>query len=117
MTKISLSEIRGIILVIIGLVALIFYYSWWFQDGRLTSLWLVLGFACALFYGVAQISLSWIVYLGTHHHPSTQPKRPEDLTVDVFVTACGEDSSLPDIPPVSRHPLLSLEESRAVLEC
>lgn len=91
LTKISFSEFRGIILVIIGTLALLFYYSWWFQSDRLMSLWLVLGFIGALFYGVAQILFSWIIYLGTHHRPLTWPKRPKDLTVDVFVTACGED--------------------------
>ena len=90
-TKISLSEIRGIILVIIGTLTLIFYYSWWFYNDRLTSPWLILCFASALFYGIAQILLSWIVYLGAHHRPSNSLERPEGLTVDVFVTACGED--------------------------
>lgn len=94
LTKISLSEIRGIILVIGGSVALLFYYSWWLQSGRLMSPWFVLGFAGALFYGVTQILLSWVVYLGIHHRPLTQPKRPQDLTVDVFVTACGEEYAL-----------------------
>ncbi|MCB0208449.1 MAG: glycosyltransferase [Anaerolineae bacterium] len=94
MTKISHSELRGIGLVIIGTLALIFYYSWWFQNGRLMSPWLALGFAGALLYGIAQILLSWIVYLGTHHRPSTWPKRPKGLSVDVFVTACGEEHSM-----------------------
>lgn len=91
LTKISLSELRGIVLVIIGLVAFIFYYSWWFQSGRLMSVWFALGFVGALFYGVAQILCSWIVYLGIHHRPLIQPKRPKNLMVDVFVTACDED--------------------------
>lgn len=91
LTKISLSELRGIVLVLIGLAALIFYYSWWFQNGRLMSVWLALGFVGALFYGVAQNLFSWIIYVGICHRPLAQPKRPGDLTVDVFVTACGED--------------------------
>jgi cellulose synthase (UDP-forming) len=86
----STSELRGIGLVLIGTAALLFYYSWWFQAGRLTSVWLVLGFFIALFYGLGQVLANWLVYLGTHHRPYGLPD-PVDLTVDVFVTACGED--------------------------
>jgi len=89
-----MSELRGIFLVISGLIALGFYYSWWFQDARLTSPWLILGFAAALIYGIAQILTNWLVYLGTHHRPYVSCPEPDGLTVDVFVTACGEPHSL-----------------------
>ena len=94
MTKISMSELRGIMLVALGLIALGIYYSWWFMEGRLTSPWLILGFMAAIFYGVFQILANWLVYLWTHHRPVTSPHPPVDLTVDVFVTACGEEHSL-----------------------
>jgi cellulose synthase (UDP-forming) len=88
------SELRGIGLVALGLVTLGFYYSWWFFDGRLGSPWLVSGFAVAVFYGGIQLLLSWVVYLGTHYRqPATSPPSA-GLTVDVFVTACGEDHAL-----------------------
>lgn len=58
------------------------------------SPWLALGFVCALFYGGVQILASWIIYLGTHHRPKIEVERPEELTVDVFVTACREDYTL-----------------------
>ncbi|MFC1975506.1 glycosyltransferase [Chloroflexota bacterium] len=89
-----MSELRGIVLVILGVIALGFYYSWWFMEGRLTSPWLILGFMTAIFYGVFQILANWLVYLWTHHRPATSSHSPIDLTVDVFVTACGEEHSL-----------------------
>ncbi len=93
-SKPSLSEIRGILLVIAGLFALVYYYSWWFQNGRLHSVWLILGLIVALAYGVIQILFSWVLYLATHHRPKRLPRSLKDLTIDVFVTACGEDHNL-----------------------
>lgn len=93
-SKLSLSELRGIVLVILGLAALGFYYTWWFQAGRMTSPWLVLGFLGAIFYSVFQMLTNWLVYLWTHHRPIASSKLSVDLTVDVFVTACGEEYSL-----------------------
>lgn len=92
--KLSMSELRGIILVVLGLSALIFYYSWWFREGRLTSPWLVLAFIIALFYGGIQILGNWLMYLATHYSSKTSPPPVNDLTVDVFITACGEDPAL-----------------------
>lgn len=86
-----MSEFRGIVLVVLGMIALGYYYSWWFQEGRLTSPWLLLGFMAALFYGIFQILAGWFVYLGTHHQPAVPPSRPNDLAVDVFVTTCNEE--------------------------
>jgi len=94
LSRTSFSEVRGIALVILGVAALGFYYSWWFQAGRLTSPWLVLGLLGAIFYGVFQMLTNWLVYLWTHHRPVAPSKLSVDLTVDVFVTACGEEYSL-----------------------
>jgi cellulose synthase (UDP-forming) len=94
LSKLSASELRGIFLVILGSLALGFYYSWWFMEGRLASPWLALGFVIALFYGGIQILLSWWVYLATHYRKQVTPPSPVDLTVDVFVTACGEGYGL-----------------------
>jgi cellulose synthase (UDP-forming) len=90
----SLSELRGFVLVSIGILTFIFYLSWWFQNERLMSPWLVLGFIFALFYGFAQVLCSWFVYLGAHRRHLAQLKPAKHLTVDVFVTACGEDTDL-----------------------
>lgn len=93
-SKTSLGELRGILLVVFAIAALLHYYSWWFVDGRLTSVWLVAAFIFALFYGIFQLLGSWIVYLGTHHRARKLPAMPSNLTVDVFVTAYNEDYSM-----------------------
>jgi cellulose synthase (UDP-forming) len=90
LSKMSQSELRGIVLVVLGMAALGYYYSWWFQAGRWTSFWLFLGLVAAVFYGVFQILGSWLVYLGTHHRPEVPSSLPDDTTVDVFITSCGE---------------------------
>jgi len=90
----SASELRGIFLVTCGILALSFYYSWWFMAGRLGSFWLVLSFVAALCYGIAQLLANWLLYLATHYRSTEQLPVAEPLTVDVFVTACGEDPAL-----------------------
>src|SRR5262245_43848548 len=92
--SLSMSEIRGIILVVIGLSALRFYYSWWFEEVHLRSLLLLFGFVIALFYVAIQIIGNWLMYLATHYRPQTPPAPIDALTVDVFVTACGEEYTL-----------------------
>jgi cellulose synthase (UDP-forming) len=92
--RISLSELRGIGLVILGLMALGFYYAWWFVEGRLSSPWLVLGFIGALLCGMFQILAGWVVYLWIHRRPVVPTRSPHDLTVDVFVTAYNEEYTL-----------------------
>ena len=91
---VSGSEVRGILLVVLGLFAFGLYYSWWFMEGRLASPWLILGFLAAIFYGVFQVLAGWLVYLWAHYRPATPAQPPDDLTVDVFVTACGEEYEL-----------------------
>lgn len=93
-TQLSLSELRGIGLVVLGLIAWGFYYYWWFMEERLTSPWFVLGFGVALIYGTFQILAGWMVYLWIHHRPEISSQLPDYLTVDVFVTTCGEEYAL-----------------------
>lgn len=87
----TLSEIRGIALVMMGTAALVFYYFWWTEDARLANPWLLITFGIALVYGIVQLTGNWILYLATHRRDVSDPPAPQpDLTVDVFVTACGE---------------------------
>lgn len=81
-------------LIVLGLIAFGFYYSWWFMDGRLASPWFIPGFLAAVFYGVFQILAGWLVYLWAHHRPAVPCEAPNDLTVDVFVTVCKEEYEL-----------------------
>src|SRR5262245_41578307 len=92
--KLSRNQLKDIILTLIGLSLLIFYYSWWFREGHLTSPWLILGFILSLGYGGIQIVGNWLVYLATHYRPQTPPPTIDELSVDVFITACGEEYAL-----------------------
>lgn len=90
----STSEIRGLVLVILGIFSLAFFFSWWFIDAHLENLWLVIALIFALIYGLGQILASWFLYLATHQaHSRSFSNLPKTtaLSVDVFVTACGED--------------------------
>jgi cellulose synthase (UDP-forming) len=88
-------RIASYIAVFIGLVALLFYYSWWFRDGRLYAPWLLLAFIFALFYGAFQLAGTWIIYLSANHRPRrARLPIPSSLTVDVFVTAYNENVDL-----------------------
>ena len=91
-----MSEIRGLLLVSGGVATLIFYWSWWFKEGRLFSPFLFGLFLFALSYGLFQVFGNWLIYLATHRR-FVRPSRRKFVNhymVDVFVTACGEDSSM-----------------------
>jgi cellulose synthase (UDP-forming) len=83
--------LRG--LVAAGFIALSYYYSWWFVDGRLASPGLAVWFALALLYSGVQLAGNWVIYLAARRPAAALPP-PPGLTVDVFITACGEDYAL-----------------------
>lgn len=93
--KFTMSELRGILLVLIGLGALGYYYSWWFTTERPFSIWLLLGLIASFIYSIVQLGGNWILYLATHYR-QTNPKKEttSDLTIDVFVTAYDEAPNL-----------------------
>lgn len=92
--KLTASELRGFCLVAVGIIALIYYYSWWFEEGRLRSFWLLLAFITAVAYGGAQLLANWVIYLAAHHRATAPALRTASPTVDVFITACGEEFDL-----------------------
>jgi cellulose synthase (UDP-forming) len=92
--KLSFSELRGILLVIAGLYTLGYYFHWWLQAPLLQSPWLIFGLLVAISYSGAQIFSSWLIYLATHHRRRKIPNEPVNLSVDVFVTVCGENYEL-----------------------
>lgn len=92
--RITISELRGIGLVILGMITLIYYYSWWFTSENI-SVWSGIGFTLALIYGLIQFVGNWLLYLATHYRDLTYPRLPpKDLTVDVYITAYKEDPAL-----------------------
>ena len=93
--EISSSEWRGLFLVAIGMLAFGYYFVWWLNSLRQPTVWLLLLFVFATAYGVTQILGNWALYLATHWRGSTPSLRvPEYLSVDVFITACGESPAL-----------------------
>lgn len=92
--NVTASELRGIGLVIIAVITLIYYYSWWFTSKNL-SFWLILAFILALAYGLIQLAGNWILYLATHYRSTVcVPIKTQTCTVDVFITAYHEDHDL-----------------------
>lgn len=82
-----------IALVLIGFVTLFYYVSWWLQYDRLTSPLHLLLLLAALFYIATQMIGIWILCLAARRTP--RPPLPSTkMTVDVFVTACGEPHEL-----------------------
>lgn len=103
--KWTISELRGIALVVLGTATLVFYYFWWMEDARLTNPWLLMTFAIAMVYGLVQLTGNWILYLATHRRDVFDPPTDQlNLTVDVFVTACGEP-----LPLINRALLAAVE--------
>jgi cellulose synthase (UDP-forming) len=75
--------------VAIGVLAIGYYFSWWFADGRLDSIWKVLLFASAVAYTSIQMVGNWVLYL-LARLPARPPSPPAEMQVDVFVTAYRE---------------------------
>lgn len=92
--KVNWSELRGIVLVILGVITLLYYFSWWFEDNRLLSPILILWFIAAIIFSTFQIMGMWAIYLAAHHRPQRYLGPASNLTVDVFIPACGEEYEL-----------------------
>jgi cellulose synthase (UDP-forming) len=76
-------------LVLLGLLAVGFYFSWWWHAGRFASPWLALALAAAALYNLTQVLGQWTLYLAARRR-KPPPPQPAGLSVDIFVTACGE---------------------------
>jgi hypothetical protein len=55
-----------IALIVLGFVALVGYFFWWFQDHRLLSPWLLASFIVAFMYSGTQLIGSWILYIAAY---------------------------------------------------
>lgn len=88
------SELRGIALVVLANVALVYYFSWWFTTDN-TSAWMLFTLVLAFIYGTIQLDGNWLLYLATHYRSSSYPPLTEQaFTVDVFITVCNESHAL-----------------------
>ncbi|MCA9901556.1 MAG: glycosyltransferase [Ardenticatenaceae bacterium] len=94
-SEISASEWRGFLVVMSGILALSYYIYWWVTQLGAPSPWIVATFLFAVTYCGIQILGNWALYLATHwRDPFPMLPIPEDKTVDVFLTACGEPPEL-----------------------
>jgi cellulose synthase (UDP-forming) len=84
-------EYRWLIRIAVGMgiAALFYYFSWWFVDRRLVSPGYLFLMILAVFYSGMQMVGNWLLYL-VAEHPDPAPAPPAGLSVDVFITACGE---------------------------
>jgi len=88
-------KIANTLAVFTGIVALLFYYSWWFKEGRLLAPLTLLAFLFALVFGTFQLVGTWILYLSANRRPRrARLPLPATLTVDVFITAYNEEIDL-----------------------
>lgn len=76
-------------LVLLGLLSVGYYFSWWWHAGRFSSPWLALALAAAALYNLTQVLGQWTLYLAARRRAAPPPP-PKGLTVDILVTACKE---------------------------
>ena len=75
--------------VVLGAIAMGYYFSWWFANDRLDSIWMASVFICAVVYTSIQMAGNWLLYL-LARTPANPTPPPPGLSVDVFVTAYRE---------------------------
>ncbi len=92
--KITQREIFNFLLIFLGAITLGLYYSWWLKDDHWKSVGLLICLVFAVLYGGIQILGNWLMYLATYRRLARSPKPDKNLTVDVFITACGEEKRL-----------------------
>ena len=79
--------------IALGCLALVYYFSWWWDGWLLRWPVLALLLPFAMLYAGMQMVGNWILYL-VAHFPTTELPIPQDLTVDVFITATDEPYEL-----------------------
>ena len=75
--------------LLLGVIALLYYFSWWLDEWLFRWPALILIFLLALLYAGMQLVSNWVLYLVVSR-PRATPSYPALTTVDVFVTASGE---------------------------
>ena len=83
------------LLTLAGLIASAYYFSWWGQGGRILSPILAAALMIAALYHWSQLFSSWLIYAAARRRkPVPEPAAGRRPSVDVFLTACGEDPEL-----------------------
>ncbi len=83
------------LLTLVGLLASVYYFSWWGHGGRILSPFLALALMIAALYHWSQLFGSWWIYISARRRkPAPVPLPDHRPSVDVFLTACGEDPRL-----------------------
>jgi len=83
------------LLTLAGLIASVYYFSWWGQGGRILSPLLAIALMVAALYHWSQLFSSWLIYAAARRRlPVPEPAADRRPGVDVFLTACGEDPQL-----------------------
>lgn len=88
-----------VILVLLGAMALLYYFSWWFTHGVSYSPWVILLLLPAAAYAFVQLAGNWIIYLYAgigdgRRRTAAGNSRGEGMSIDVFVTVCDEPVEL-----------------------
>jgi cellulose synthase (UDP-forming) len=83
---------RGLLVLLVGLgcLALLNYFSWWFGEWQLGQPWLLLFLVAAAMCALPQLLGNWLLYLKAMPYHSL-PELDYPFTVDVYVTAYCED--------------------------
>lgn len=83
------------LLTLAGLLASAYYFSWWGQGGRILSPVLAIGLMIAALYHWTQLFSSWVLYSAARRRKAAPTPAPgERPSVDVFLTACGEEPQM-----------------------
>jgi cellulose synthase (UDP-forming) len=76
----------------LGIFAMAYYYSWWFEPARGVNPLLGVLLALAVVYNAAQVFGAWFIYSRIDRPPAR--RAPDGLRVDVFVPVYDEDEAL-----------------------
>ena len=82
---------RGLLggLILLGLVALVFYFRWWVRYVGIAVPWLALLLAIVAIYNWSQLLLAWVLYWKARRRPEVHGL-PPGLTVDLFLPIYNE---------------------------
>jgi cellulose synthase (UDP-forming) len=87
-------ELAGFTLVILGVLSLLYYFSWWSYGDRLSSPVYILWFLAAIVFSIGQVLCVWAIDLAAYRRRRGHRASVSHLTTDVFVTAAGEPYEL-----------------------